>query len=124
MKLMAAVALACGFVAAPMTSAASASASPGTCDGADCVPYVDGTAVQGGPCVQNTRYNFGMDAAGNTLACGSKSQWIASPPLVGMRTLRSLCGEEKGVAQSPDGVPLSCIDGAWTADYNVMFYGR
>jgi hypothetical protein len=123
MKLMAAVALACGFVA-PMMSTGSATALPGTCDGADCVPYVDRTAVQGEPCVQSTRYNFGLDAAGNTLACSSRSQWIASPPLVGMRTLRSLCGEDKGVAQSPDGVPMSCIDGAWTADYYVMFYGR
>jgi hypothetical protein len=122
MKLMAAVALAGGFVAAPMMGAPNASALPGTCDGADCVPYVDRTAVQGEPCVQNTRYNFGLDAAGNTLACNSRSTWIPSPPLVGMRTLRSLCGEEMGVAQSPDGVPLSCIEGAWTADYSVIFY--
>ena len=26
------------------------------------------------------------------------------------------------VAQSPDGVPLSCIDGAWTSDYSWTFY--
>jgi hypothetical protein len=124
MKLMAAVALACGFVAVPMMSASNASAIPGWCDGVDCVPYVDRTAAEGEPCVQNTRYNFGLDASGNTLACSSRSYWIASPPLVGMRTLRSQCGEEKGVAQSPDGVPLSCIDGAWTADYSATFYGR
>jgi hypothetical protein len=122
MKLMAAVALASGFVAAPLIVAPNASALPGTCDGAECVPYVDRTAVQGETCVQNTRYNFGMDSAGNTLACNSKSMWVPSPPLIGMRTLRSVCGEEKGVAQSPDGVPLSCIDGAWTADYSVIFY--
>jgi hypothetical protein len=122
MKLMAAVALACGFVAAPMMSAGNASALPGTCDGADCVPYVERGAAAGDSCVQSTRYNFGLDAAGNTLACSSISQWIPSPPLVGMRTLRSLCGEEKGVAQSPDGVPLSCIEGAWTADYSATFY--
>jgi hypothetical protein len=122
MKLMAAVALASGFVAAPLIVAPNASALPGTCDGADCVPYVDRAAVQGETCVQNTRYNFGLDAAGNTLACNSRSTWVPSPPLIGMRTLRSVCGEEKGVAQSPDGVPLSCIDGAWTADYSVIFY--
>jgi hypothetical protein len=63
-----------------------------------------------------------LDASGNTLACSSKGRWIPSPPLVGMRTLRSLCGEDKGVAQSPDGVPLSCLGGAWTADYSVVFY--
>ena len=124
MKLLAAAALVCGFVAAPMLSAPNASAVPGWCDGADCVPYVDRGAAQGEACTQNTRYNFGIDAAGNTLACSSTSQWIASPPLVGMRTLRSLCGAETGVAQSPDGVPLSCIDGAWTADYSAAFYQR
>ena len=120
---MAAVALACGFLAAPMMATPIASASPGFCDGADCVPYLDRTAVQGTHCVQNTRYNFGLDAAGNTLACGSRSQWIPSPPLVGIRTLRLPCGEDTGVAQSPDGVPLSCIGGAWSADYRATFYG-
>jgi hypothetical protein len=121
MKLMAAVALSCGFIAAPMVSAASASAYPVSCDGAGCVPYVERGAALGDPCVQNTRYNFGLDASGATLACSANREWIASPPLVGVRTLRSLCGEDKGVAQSPDGVPLSCIGGAWTADYRVPF---
>jgi hypothetical protein len=121
MKLMAAVALGCGFIAAPMVGSAGASASPGTCDGAACVTYVERGAVLGDHCVQNTRYNFGLDASGATLACSAKGVWIASPPLVGVRTLRALCGEDTGVAQSPDGVPLSCIGGAWTADYRVPF---
>lgn len=121
MRLMAAVALGCGFIAAPMVGAASGSASPGTCDGAACVTYVERGAALGDSCVQNTRYNFGLDASGATLACGSKGKWVASPPLVGIRTLRSLCGEDTGVAQSPDGVPLSCIGGAWSADYSVPF---
>jgi hypothetical protein len=121
MKLMAAVALGCGFIAAPMVSAAPASAYPGSCDGTDtaCVPYIDRGAVLGDHCVQNTRYNLGLDPSGATLACGAKGQWIASPPLVGIRTPRSLCGEDKGVALTPDGVTLSCIGGAWTADYRV-----
>jgi len=123
MKLMAAVALAFGFVAAPMVTATTAAGSPGYCDGADCVPYVDRTAVAGTHCVQNTRYNFGIDASGNTLACNSRSTWIASPPLVGIRTNRLPCGDATGVAQTPDGFPLSCIDGAWTQDFSVMFYG-
>jgi hypothetical protein len=38
-----------------------------------------------------------------------------------VHTLRSLCGVDTGVAQSPDGVPLSCIGGAWSADYRVPF---
>jgi hypothetical protein len=124
MKLMAAVALACGFVAAPMMSGPTASAVPGWCDGADCVPYVDHSAAQGEPCVQSTRYNLGIDASGNTLVCASEGAWKTSPPLIGMRTLRSLCGSQYGVAQSPDGVTLSCVDGAWTADYSAPFFQR
>jgi hypothetical protein len=122
MKLIAAVALACGFVAAPMIAAGNASASPGYCDGAACVPYLDRTAVQGEQCVASSRYIFGIDASGNTLYCGSKSTWTPSAPLVGIRTLRLPCGEDKGVAQTPDGVPLSCIGGAWTADYSFVYY--
>ena len=125
MKLMAAVALAGGLLAAPLAGLGTgpASASPGTCDGAGCVPYVDKGVQAGGECNQATRYNFGMDAAGNTLACNAKRMWVASPPLVGVRLLRSPCGDATGVAQSPDGVPLKCDAGAWSADYGVMFYG-
>ncbi|KUI00095.1 hypothetical protein AU190_07245 [Mycolicibacterium acapulense] len=123
MRLMAAAALACGFVAAPLMTAANAPASPGYCDGADCVPYVDRSAVEGTHCVQNTRYNFGIDASGNTLACNSRSTWVSSPPLVGVRTNRLPCGDATGVAQTPDGIPLSCKQGAWTPDYQVIFYG-
>jgi hypothetical protein len=121
MKLMAAVVLGCGFIAAPMVSAAGASASPGSCDGAECIPYLQRGVAQGDHCVANTRYNFALTASGATLACNAAGHWIPSPPLVGMRTLRSLCGQDKGVAQSPDGVPLSCIGGAWTDDYTVPF---
>jgi hypothetical protein len=119
---MAAVALACGFIAAPMMAAGNASASPGYCDGAACVTYLDRTAVQGEQCVASSRYIFGIDASGNTLYCGSKGTWTPSAPLVGIRTLRLPCGEDKGVAQTPDGVPLSCIGGAWTADYSFVYY--
>lgn len=122
MKILAAVALACGFAAAPFVVASPASASPGYCDGAGCVPYLDHSAVAGEHCTQNTRYNFGIDGSGNTLACSSRSVWIAAPPLVGVRTLRLPCGDQTGVAQSPDGVPLSCTGGAWSADYSWTFY--
>lgn len=125
MKLMAAVAIVGGLLAAPLVGLGSgtASATPTTCDGADCVPYVDHEAHVGGACNQTTRYNFGMDSAGNTLACNSASEWVSFAPLVGVRTLRSPCNETSGVAQSPDGVPLKCDGGAWSADYWVMFYG-
>ena len=123
MKLVAAVALGCGFIAAPLVSAVSASAIPADCDGTSqtCVPYVQRGAVLGAHCTQSTRYNLGLDASGATLACSSRGEWIASPPLVGTRALRTLCGDDKGVALTPDGVTLSCIGGAWTADYRVPF---
>src|SRR5258705_1731128 len=119
MRLMAAVALGCGCMAAPMVSAASVSASPGTCDGAACVTYIERGAAAGDSCVQNTRYNVALDASGATLACSANRVWIASPPLVGIRTVRSQCGESKGVAMSPDGVTLSCIGGGRRADYTL-----
>ncbi|WNG87276.1 hypothetical protein C6A87_026540 [Mycobacterium sp. ITM-2016-00317] len=124
MKWMAAWAIA-GVLAAPLTVsvAGPASATPSTCDGAGCVPFVAHDAQLGERCNQKTRYNFGLDGSGNTLACNSKSQWVSFPPLVGVRTLRSVCGDATGVAQSPDGVPLKCDRGAWSADYWVMFYG-
>jgi hypothetical protein len=122
MKLLAAVALACGFVAAPMMTATAAWGSPGYCDGSGCVPYLDHTAVAGEHCNQNTRYNLGIDASGGTLACSSRSVWIAAPPLVGVRTLRLPCGNDQGLAMTPDGVTMSCVDGAWTADYSWTFY--
>jgi hypothetical protein len=118
---MAAVALGCGFIAAPMVSPALASAYPVTCDGAGCVTYIERGVAVGDSCAANTRYNFGLTSSGATVACNAKGQWVASPPLVGIRTLRSLCGEDTGVAQSPDGLPLSCIGGAWSADYTIPF---
>jgi hypothetical protein len=123
MKLMAALALGCGFIAAPMVSATSASAFPVTCDGTDvaCVPYLERGAVLGDACVTSTRFNLGLDASGATLACGAQGKWIASPPLVGTRTPRAVCGEDKGVALTADGVTLSCVDGAWNPDYSVPF---
>lgn len=121
MKLMAAVALACGFAAAPMTGAAHAGATPSYCDGAGCVPYVSHGAVRGEHCTTATRYVFGLDPSGATLVCGARGEWMSSAPLVGVRTLRLPCGDATQVAQSPDGVPLSCIGGAWSDDYRAVF---
>lgn len=123
MRLIAAMAVAGGCLAAPLIGAGSAAATPTTCDGAGCVPYVNHDARLGGSCNQATRYNFGVDGGGNTLACSSHGQWVSSPPLVGVRLLRSGCTETAAVAQSPDGVPLKCVGGTWNADYSVMFYG-
>ena len=122
MKLLAVIALAGGLVAAPVMTAQSASASP--CDSADCVPYVDRGISEGGACVlSGTRYAFGLDDSGNTFICNLKSRWEPVPPLVGVRTMRAPCdANQPGMAQSPDGLPLSCKTGGWTADYTAMFY--
>jgi hypothetical protein len=124
MKLMAALALAGGLIAAPLIATPMASATPGSCDGAGCVPFVSQNVAAGQHCTQGTRYIFGLDATGNTLVCGLKSQWAPSAPLVGVRTLRLPCDPnvDKGVAQTPDGVPLTCTGGAWSADYSRVFY--
>jgi hypothetical protein len=120
MKLMAALALAGGLIAAPAATAYAAPPSQ-TCDGADCVSYINRGVEAGGPCLGGTRYVFGLDASGNTLICGFKQEWLPSPPLVGVRTNSSACNTT-GVAQSPDGIPMSCVGGHWKHDFNKSFY--
>jgi hypothetical protein len=121
MKLIAVLALACGFAAAPMLAATPASGSP-SCDGADCVPYVDRNVVQGARCVFGTRYVFGLDSSGNTLVCNSENEWVASAPLIGVRTLGAPCDGSVGAAQTPDGIPMACISGGWRGDYSKTMY--
>ncbi|UXA17809.1 hypothetical protein [Mycobacterium sp. SMC-4] len=128
MKFIAASALVAGLVAAPLVvlGAGAASASPmtgpRTCDGMDCVPYLKRGVEVGERCNQSMRFNFGVDAAGNTLACSSNSSWISWSPLVGVRTLRSACTQPGTAAQTPDGYALACTDGVWTADNSATFY--
>jgi hypothetical protein len=122
MKLMAALALACGFITAPMMVAGNASASP--CDSAGCVPNVARGVAQGEPCTYSTRYVFGLDSSGTTLVCTARSQWAQSVPLIGVRTMRAPCKESGGAAQSPDGVPMTCWRNGWTGDYTGVFFTR
>lgn len=122
MKLMTVLALASGFVAAPLLTAGSASALPTTCDGIPCVPGVVKNAVESQPCISATRYPFGVDASGNTLICAQVGRWVATSPLVGVRTVTAPCGGVTGTAQSPDGLPLSCNGTAWVMDFNKIFY--
>lgn len=125
MKLMAVFALATGFAAAPLFAAGTASGlPPSNCDGADCVPGVPRDAALGATCVQGTRYAFGLDAAGNTYICSSRSQWVTTKPLVGVRPQGGPCGEDPGSAQSPDGIPMACRNGGWVADYQDIFYSK
>ncbi len=81
MKLMAAIVLACGITAAPMMAAGTASALPGTCDGVDCVPYVDRNIVPTDSCQFKSRFPFGLDATGNTFVCAATNQWVPVAPL-------------------------------------------
>lgn len=125
MKLVAALALAAGAVAAPLVSAPVVSAAPppaGPCDGAQCVPSVDHNIDASGSCVPTTRWVFGLDASGTAYVCTAQRQWAQQAPLVGVRLSRQPCGDAKGVAQSPDGIFLSCIDGGWTPDFTPFYF--
>jgi hypothetical protein len=94
----------------------TASGSP--CDGSSCVPHVRTDAVEGASCEAARVYPFGLDAQGNTLICyatyrnPTKTSWSSVPQLVGVRDYGALCSG-KGVAQSPDGLPLVCRDSIW-----------
>ena len=123
MKLIAVLALACGMTAAPMMAAGTASAEPGTCDGVDCVPYVDRNIVPADHCNFTSRYPYGLDEGGNTFVCAATNQWMPVAPLVGVRTLRAPCDEAvPGSAQSPAGQPLNCEGQAWTTNFDVLYY--
>jgi hypothetical protein len=122
MKLMAIVALACGITGAPMMAAPVVAADAGTCDGVDCVPYVDRNIVPTDHCQFKSRFPFGLDAAGNTFVCAARNQWVPVAPLMGVRTMRAPCDEKvPGTAQTPAGQLVNCEAQAWTA-YNDVFY--
>ncbi len=124
MKLMAVLALACGFTAAPMVAVGTASALPGTCDGAECVPYVDHNVDPAAPCVFNSRYPFGLDAKGGTFLCTAENKWVTAAPLIGVRTLRAGCdaSQQGKAAQSVDGQPMICDGTAWAARLSPLYY--
>jgi hypothetical protein len=125
MKLMTVLALAGGFVAAPLIAAGTASALPPSwCDGAGCVPGVVHNASRGAQCVAATRYSFGLDSSGNTLVCTQGHVWILTRPLVGVRPLGAPCDGSTGSAQSPDGIPMSCKNAGWVADYSDILSSR
>ncbi len=123
MKLMAVLALACGFIAAPMLTAGTASADRGTCDGVDCVPFVRRDIAPTDFCQFKSRYPFGIDASGNTYVCAARNQWVPVAPLVGVRTMRAPCDEQvPGTAQTPAGQLLNCQGQAWSAYNDVLYY--
>lgn len=124
MKLTAALALACGFVATQVMAAGNASGfPPSSCDGAGCVPYVARDVTLGAPCTVRSRYPFGLDStSGSTLICATVGRWVQSKPLVGVRPLGGPCEGSEGAAQSPDGIPMACISQGWGENYAEMYY--
>jgi hypothetical protein len=111
MRFVAALVLLSGWIAATIAYAGPVSGSP--CNGAGCVPNVTQGAVPNGPCTPRSRYDFGVDAVGNTFVCLSVGSWAATPPLVGVRPLGGRCSGQLS-AQSPDGIAMLCMNGAWT----------
>jgi hypothetical protein len=125
MKLATVLALAGGFIAAPVIAAGNASGSPSSCDGADCVPFVAHNVAQGTPCISGVGYVFGLDSSSsNTFVCTIAGNWIRTKPLIGVRLLGAPCYGNKGAAQSPDGVPMACVGQGWNQDYNDIYYGK
>jgi hypothetical protein len=111
MRFIAIPVLACGLITAAIAPALTASGSP--CNGGECVPNVTQNVVPNGSCVPRSRYDFGVDSVGNAFVWLSIGSWTAAPPLVGVRTLGSRCSGQLS-AQSPDGIAMLCMNGAWT----------
>jgi hypothetical protein len=127
MKLVTVLAAAGGLIAAPLIAAGTASGlPPGSCDGAGCVPGVPKNAALGAPCVGAPRFSFGMDSSGKTFMCSSRNQWVPTKPLEGVRPLGAPCdgNVDKGSAQSPDGLPMTCQGLGWNQDYTDFFYSK
>lgn len=123
MKLMAALALACGVVAAPMAAPGTASADRGACDGVQCVPFVDRNIVPTDHCSFTSRYPYGLDARGATFACAATNEWLAVDPLIGVRNVQAPCDPNvPASAQSPAGQPLRCEGGAFTSNFKALYY--
>ena len=125
MKIIAMPVLACGLFAAAMAAAAG-KASASQCDGPDCVPNVARNVVASSPCDPRQRYVFGLNFNGDTLVCISPpalhgaGRWASAMPLIGVRDLGAACYGNKGLAQSPDGIPLVCDNQVWAVYYTDL----
>jgi len=88
---------------APSTSAADAPPS------ADAVRGVR-RAAPGESCSDVTHFIFAVTEGGQQLACrGDPPRYELSATVIGVRELGAGCDEE-GLAQSPDGSPMLCLD--------------
>ena len=104
-NLIAIPVLAGGLIAAPITSAGTASAF---CDAADCVPNVTRNVAEGMPCVPRPLYDFGLDSNSRTLVCATTGAWSPAGSLVGLREVALPCDAISESAQDSNGIPLIC----------------
>jgi hypothetical protein len=106
-----------GLVTAPPVVAAPSDPAPAddptSCNEPACVPGIQPGAVLGAPCDNTTYYVFGVTDWGRLVFCGSPRRkgprWFRSTELRGVKIEGSNCsGREGEMAQSPDGLFLSC----------------
>lgn len=95
-------------------SSTPAHAEPSSCDNPSCVPGIKPGVVLGSYCADTSNYVFGTTSWGRLVFCGSprryEPRYFRSPSMAGVRALDSDCtGFENQVAQSPEGLFLSCI---------------
>lgn len=100
-------------LAAGLWTAAPGTAQPVSCDDAFCTPGITPAVVLGAPCADTANYVFGTTSWGRLVFCGSprryEPRYFRSPSMAGVKTLGASCaGHENWVAQSPDGLFLSC----------------
>ena len=105
------------MVAASLTvalcTAAPGAAQPASCDDPFCTPGIRPAVVLGAPCADTANYVFGTTSWGRLVFCGSprryEPRYFRSPSMAGVKVLDSSCaGYENWVAQSPDGLLLTC----------------
>ncbi|MGE0219894.1 hypothetical protein [Mycolicibacterium sp.] len=98
---------------AGLLTAAPAAAQPVSCGDPSCTPGIRPAVVLGAPCADTARYVFGTTSWGRLVFCGSprryEPRYFRSPSMAGVKELDASCaGYENWVAQSPDGLFLSC----------------
>jgi hypothetical protein len=101
-------------MSAGLLTAPSASAGPAFCNDAFCTPGITPGVVLGAPCGETAYYVFGTTSWGRLVFCGSprryEPRYFRSPPMAGVKDENGDCRgwEYKPVAQSPEGLFLTC----------------
>ncbi|ADU00521.1 hypothetical protein [Mycolicibacterium gilvum] len=100
-------------LAAGLWTSAPGAAQPPDCDDAFCTPGITPAVVLGAPCGDTANYVFGTTSWGRLVFCGSprryEPRYFRSPSMAGVKALDANCaGYENWVAQSPEGLFLSC----------------